>query len=782
MTMRRHATKAVRAMVLLAAVVAAGSGRVHAQVCEGPDLVGTPASYPSWDFETLRGPSLAAGNGDLALAVPFNEPSGGGIDVQKLASNGAPIGVPQRIWTPSGYFTSQPSIIWDGSAYVVAWTDLSSHRIHITRLDPGGPTDLVQFEDRGGVQPGLAWNGSEYGLLWQTYPEGGGLIRLLFARVSPTGIVLQAPTLIGTSQGYTFPRLASASPGFGLIWYQYDGHIGQMNFTAILANGQSTSTVLHSGTQFWYLYGDVEGIGNGYAAAWVNQEGPQVALFNAAGQFLSQHTVTPLPTPGGVAIALGWTGSELMVAWAMTTQAKEISLQRVSATGESILRDIRIPRGDTWRKTVGDLVWTGDHFALAWDRSYEDPNKAFVGILDCGCLDSDQDSWSVCSGDCRDQDGLSFPGSPERCDGLDNDCDGAADEGLDAPYTCGAGACERTILLCTDGTSNTCVPGLPGPETCNGIDDDCDTLIDNPDADGDGSYDCGQDCAPADASIHPGATEICNGVDDDCNGVADDVGGALDGDGDGVAAACDNCPAVANATQADADSDGRGDACDNCVAIKNPSQIDSDGDGEGDACDLCPASPYPTTDFDQDGVGASCDNCPTLANAGQADADHDQVGDACDRCPGLATPNNDDTDGDTRGDLCDNCRFNPNIDQGDVDGDGEGDACDLNDGLLMVWVTYPDQVEWDAEPTFFLYDIYRGDIDRLKATGESTQDPDLVPLAGRFCGVTDSFLLDEPPPAGKAVFYLVAVTTSFGYQGIGDDSAGHPRLNAHPCP
>jgi hypothetical protein len=58
----------------------------------------------------------------------------------------------------------------------------------------------------------------------------------------------------------------------------------------------------------------------------------------------------------------------------------------------------------------------------------------------------------------------------------------------------------------------------------------------------------------------------------------------------------------------------------------------------------------------------------------------------------------------------------------------------------------------------------------------------VVPLAGQFCGLTDSFLLDEPPPLGKGVFYLVAVTTSSGYQGIGNDSAGHPRLNAHPCP
>ncbi|HEV8201630.1 MAG TPA: MopE-related protein [Candidatus Polarisedimenticolia bacterium] len=777
---------ALWAMVVVAVIAVGSTGPVRAQVCGGPDLVGTPAIYPALDGEYHRGPSLAAGDGDLALAVNFSDAAGGGVEVRRLTPNGEPIGAPERILAPSGstYVAMQPSIIWDGSAYCVAWTDRGFDRIHLTRLEAGEQIDLAQFDDRAGVPPGLAWNGSEYGLLWETYPEGGGLYALRFARVSQDGAVLQAPVTIASSVGFNlWPRLAASPSGFGLFWYSDDnGTNYQMHFMTLGADGSPGVHTLLSPGSIPPYYGDVRWIGNGYAVAWVNQEGPQVALFDAAGNYQSQHTVTAIGTPGGVAISIGWTGSEMLVAWAMTTQQKEISLQRVSATGEPILRDIRIPRGDSWRKGVGDLAWTGEHFVLAWDRTYEDPNKALIGVIDCGCFDSDQDSWSVCSGDCRDADMLSFPGAAERCDGLDNDCDGTADEGLDTPLTCGAGACERTVLLCTDGTPNTCVPGLPGPETCNGIDDDCDTIVDNPDADGDGSYDCGQDCAPGDASIHPGAAEICNGVDDDCSGFADDLGGALDGDGDGVAGACDNCPAVANAAQADADSDGLGDACDNCPTSANPSQADSDGDGEGDACDLCPASPYPTTDFDQDGIGAACDNCPTVANAGQQDADHDQVGDACDRCPGFASQINDDYDGDLRGDVCDNCPTINNFDQTDTDADGEGDACDLNDGLLMVWVTAPDQVEWDAEPGFFFYDIYRGDIDWLRATGESTQDPAVVPLAGQFCGTTDSFLLDEPPPVGKVVFYLVAVTTSSGYQGIGNDSAGHPRNNAHPCP
>ena len=36
------------------------------------------------------------------------------------------------------------------------------------------------------------------------------------------------------------------------------------------------------------------------------------------------------------------------------------------------------------------------------------------------------------------------------------------------------------------------------------------------DADGDG-FAAGQDCDDGDASVHPGAPEVCNGADDDCD-------------------------------------------------------------------------------------------------------------------------------------------------------------------------------------------------------------------------------------------------------------------------
>lgn len=115
----------------------------------------------------------------------------------------------------------------------------------------------------------------------------------------------------------------------------------------------------------------------------------------------------------------------------------------------------------------------------------------------------------------------------------------------------------------------------------------------------------------------------------------------------------------------DTDGDGVAEHIDNCPAVANADQADNDGDGIGDVCDA-----VADADVDDDGVANDVDNCPTIANADQADNDGDGIGDACDVTL--------DADGDSILDAVDNCPLVTNLSQLDSDDDGIGDACDAD--------------------------------------------------------------------------------------------------------
>ncbi|MBT8232585.1 MAG: PKD domain-containing protein [Saprospiraceae bacterium] len=96
--------------------------------------------------------------------------------------------------------------------------------------------------------------------------------------------------------------------------------------------------------------------------------------------------------------------------------------------------------------------------------------------------------------DCDDNEPNAFPGNPEVCDGIDNNCDGNTDEGVMTTYyrdidDDGYGDAAVTMDACS-------------PPSGFVLDDtDCDDL---------------------DANVNPGATEICDGIDNDCDNVIDE--------------------------------------------------------------------------------------------------------------------------------------------------------------------------------------------------------------------------------------------------------------------
>ena len=100
-------------------------------------------------------------------------------------------------------------------------------------------------------------------------------------------------------------------------------------------------------------------------------------------------------------------------------------------------------------------------------------------------------------GDCDDLTDTIYPGAPEHCDGVDEDCDGTADNG----------AVDASTWY-----SDADADGYGDPRTSvDSCDAPADTIAD------------GTDCDDTDPRSQPGADEICDGADNDCDGTIDEA-------------------------------------------------------------------------------------------------------------------------------------------------------------------------------------------------------------------------------------------------------------------
>jgi len=245
-------------------------------------------------------------------------------------------------------------------------------------------------------------------------------------------------------------------------------------------------------------------------------------------------------------------------------------------------------------------------------------------------------------------------GTETACDGLDNDCDGKADEDfqlvqLDGSVvsgvgaTCGAGACAGGTTTCGANRQGIVCSGAEeaGTERCNGEDDDCDGLTDA--ADGDlapafcekqagvcagtmkppatcgptGFISCGEGVYSAHADTYQGGMELtCDGLDNDCDAAVDEDFVTTLGNGTtlaGVGKACGVGVCSGGFTVCDADLTGA-----HCSSsINSHSEVcnglDDDCDGLTDAADPDMARPLCEK---QAGICAGASKAANLCVAG----------------------------------------------------------------------------------------------------------------------------------------------------------------------
>ncbi|MEO0107555.1 MAG: hypothetical protein ABIK62_00030 [candidate division WOR-3 bacterium] len=320
---------------------------------------------------------------DLPLAVCLLVATG--ARAQQLMSSEFPIDT-GIVYGPAYWAEKYPDIAFDGTNYLVVWVDGRDARadhIYATRVTPEGKVlDFAGIQistgDAGQSDPAVAFDGTNYLVVFTDWPEGFGDIYA--ARVTPGGLVLD-PQGIAVStrpRNQMLPEVAFNGTNYLVVWqedssaqFAYDVYAGRVTPQGVVLDpdgirisaGPEREEAPHVTRQ-----------GTGFLVVWLDKRNGDDDIYAAR---VSGDGV--VLDPNGIAIAAqagnqdepsaAWDGTNSLVVW-KDNRAESLDIYGARVTPQGAVLDpngIRISAGPGWQYEP-HAAFDGTNYLVVWSH------------------------------------------------------------------------------------------------------------------------------------------------------------------------------------------------------------------------------------------------------------------------------------------------------------------------------------------------------------------------------------------------------------------------------
>jgi len=285
-----------------------------------------------------------------------------------------------------GSLFGHAAVAWSGREFGVAWVDASgSGRLSFRRFfadgTADGPHSLISLSiPYLWGNPSLVWNGTEYAVAWSAMSPSG-YMQIYFARISASGAPVGGSEVKASFVGQTEtahcygPALAWSGSGYAVVW----------NDDRDVATGHDIyATLLDAGGNLDLSHHDLgvrkaSGIQTSAAIAWFSGTGSyQVAWEDSSALYTAVHTDKLSPNGslfGMIALPSGaWnatspsvasTGGQVGVAWVDTRNFnEEIYFNRLGVW--NTIGSALPLTNETAASRYPTILWTGSEFGVFW--------------------------------------------------------------------------------------------------------------------------------------------------------------------------------------------------------------------------------------------------------------------------------------------------------------------------------------------------------------------------------------------------------------------------------